>query len=342
MSVDLKILDLDPQDDAMFDDWYAVYWAADQHDHPETSTAWSREQMRALMQEDARRQFNRGYLGFDGDRAVAMGMISGSLLDNLQLCEVNAVTLPSDRGQGHGTAMLEQLEAAALELGRTTALAEAHWPYEADPNGVGEGVVEWARRRGYDVGLVDVQRRLALPVEERLLDELAAEAAPHHAAYTVHSWVGPVPDELLQGWADLTSTLMTEAPMGDLEREPEAADVAAVRESEALIEKQGRTMYNTVATDPKGELVAYTNIAVTRNDPERAYQWGTLVRADHRGHGLGLAVKIANLRQLQREEPATTTVITWNAEVNSHMVGVNQRLGFVPVERFGELHKKLA
>lgn len=342
MSEDLKILDLDPQDDDMFDAWYSVYWTVESHDRPETHTAWSLDQLRALLGEDARRQFNRGFLGFAGDRAVTMGIIGGSLLDNLTLCELNVATLPEDRGQGHGTAMLEHLESVAGKLGRTTALAEAHWPYDADPNGDGEQAVEWARRRGYDVALVDVQRRLSLPVADQLLDDLAAEAAPHHTGYTLKSWVGPVPDELLQGWTDLTSTLMTEAPMGDLEREPEAADVASVREAEALTAKQGRTTYSTVATDPAGELVAYTSMALTRAEPARAYQWGTLVRADHRGHGLGLAVKVANLRMLQREEPATTTVITWNAEINSHMVGVNQRLGFLPVERFGELHKRLA
>ena len=341
MSEELKILDLDPQDDEMFEAWHDVYVTVERHDRPDTETSWTLAQLRALMREDARRQFNRGFLGFAGDRPVTMGKISGSLLDNLQLCEVSVATLPGDRGRGFGTAMLEHLEAAAAELGRTTALAEAHWPYDADPNGADEPVVEWARRRGYDVGLVDVQRRLQLPVEEELLDALAAEAAPHHAGYTVRSWAGPVPEELLQGWADLTSTLMTEAPMGDLEREPEAADVEAVREAEALTVEQGRTTYSTVALDSTGDLVAYTHIAVTRSEPERAYQWGTLVQADHRGHGLGLAVKVENLRQLQSAEPDTTTVVTWNAEVNSHMVGVNQRLGFLPVERFGELHKKL-
>jgi GNAT superfamily N-acetyltransferase len=342
MPQDLVIVELDPHDDRMFDAWHSVYWTVEHHDRPDTTTAWSLDQLRALMQEDARRQFNRGFVGTVDDRVVTMGIVGGSLLDNLTLCEVNVATLPDHREQGHGSAMLEHLEDVARELGRTTAMAEAHWPYEADPNGVGEPAVDWASRRGYAVGLVDVQRRLPLPVDERLLDELAAEAAEHHAGYTLRSWVGPVPDELLQGWADLTSTLMTEAPMGELEREPEAADVDAVREAEALVVKQGRTTYNTVALSQSGDLVAYTNIAVTRLEPERAYQWGTLVRADHRGHGLGLAVKVENLRLLQREQPDTTTVVTWNAEINSHMVGVNQRLGFQPVERFGELHKKLA
>jgi hypothetical protein len=46
------------------------------------------------------------------------------------------------------------------------------------------------------------------------------------------------------------------------------------------------------------------------HESERAYQWGTSVRPDHRGHRLGLAVKAANLRLLQETHPQVTTVVT--------------------------------
>ena len=87
-------------------------------------------------------------------------------------------------------------------------------------------------------------------------------------------------------------------------------------------------------------MVAYTDIATTVHEPGRAYQWGTLVRRDARGHRLGLAVKVANLRLLQRERPDVHELITYNAEVNAHMIGVNERLGFVPVARLGEFQKR--
>ena len=92
---------------------------------------------------------------------------------------------------------------------------------------------------------------------------------------------------------------------------------------------------------PDGELVAYTDLVVTEHESERGYQWGTLVRPDHRGHRLGLAVKVANVRLLQETHPQITTVVTFNADVNAPMVAVNERLGFVPVQWMGELQKKL-
>jgi hypothetical protein len=177
-------------------------------------------------------------------------------------------------------------------------------------------------------------------VPEDRLDRLADEAAARHEAFTLRSWPGPVPDDLVAGWARLVGSLMTEAPTGELDVEPEYADVATVRETEALLVAQGRTKYNTVAVDATGDVVAYSDLVTTVHEPGRAYQWGTLVRRDARGHRLGLAVKAANQRLLQRERPDVRELVTYNAEVNSHMIGVNEQLGFVPVARLGEFQKR--
>jgi RimJ/RimL family protein N-acetyltransferase len=194
---------------------------------------------------------------------------------------------------------------------------------------------------GFDLALTEVQRELRLPVGDSVLAGLADGAARAHTAYTLRSWVGPVPDDLLEGWARLTSTLVTEAPMGDLEVEQEAVSTDAVREHEAVIERQGRTKYNTVAISASGEVVAYSDLATTIHEPDRAYQWGTLVDPAHRGHRLGVAVKVANLRLLQAERPDLARLTTYNAEVNSHMIGVNEAMGFRPVARLGDFQKRL-
>ena len=48
----------------------------------------------------------------------------------------------------------------------------------------------------------------------------------------------------------------------------------------------------------------------------------------HRGHRLGLRVKIAMLRWLQEAEPKLVVVSTWNAASNDHMIEVNEILGY--------------
>lgn len=338
---ELVITDLDPFDDAEFDEFHAVFEAAQVFGREATATPWERDELRAAMQEEASRRFRRGVCGRIGSRMVGIATVEGPLRDNLDKCELQVNVLPDERRKGHGSALLARAEQIAREHGRTTALAFVDWPFEGHPEGNGDAGVEFGRAHGYRMALVEIQRRLELPVEDETLDRLAAEAAEKHVGYTLRSWSGPVPDDLLQGWAEVTSALMTEAPTGEIDREPETPDPAVVREAEALAFKQGRELYATAALDPDGTVVAYTNFGVNTEGSPRAYQWGTLVRPEHRGRRLGIAVKVANLRQLQRARPDLGQVITWNAEVNEHMIGVNEAMGFVPVERSGEVQKFL-
>jgi GNAT superfamily N-acetyltransferase len=340
-STTLEISDLDPFDDAEFDEFHAVFEAAQVFGREATATPWERDEMRAAMQEDATRRFRHGICGRADGRIVAIGTVEGSLRDNLDLGELQVNVLPEERRKGYGSAVLERCEEVARSRGRSTVLAMCDWPFSGHPEGNGDAGVEFGRAHGYRIALVEIQRRLDLPVEEETLDRLAASAAEKHAGYTLRSWSGPVPDDLLQGWAEVTSSLMTEAPTGEIDREPETPDPAVVREAEALAFKQGRELYATAALDAEGTVVAYTNFGVNTEGSPRAYQWGTLVRPEHRGHRLGLAVKVANLRQLQAARPDLGQVVTWNAEVNEHMIGVNEEMGFVPVERSGEVQKRL-
>jgi hypothetical protein len=142
-------------------------------------------------------------------------------------------------------------------------------------------------------------------------------------------------------WAELDASLDTEAPIGELDIEPQVADIVAVREDERIKERQGRLSLHAVALRPDGRLAAYTELIVPTLDPDVVYQWGTLVRREDRGHRLGVAVKVANLRQLQALRPQARRLVTYNAESNDHMIAVNEALGFVPTERLGEFQKRL-
>ncbi len=54
----------------------------------------------------------------------------------------------------------------------------------------------------------------------------------------------------------------------------------------------------------------------------------TIVHPEHRGHRLGLAVKLANLEALAEEAPAVRRIVTGNAAVNAPMIAVNDMMGF--------------
>jgi GNAT superfamily N-acetyltransferase len=338
----MNIVPVDPSAPAGFEPYHAVYAAASKAGPAgEFATVWQLEEVRVAMADPDERRLRIGWAGWVDDTVVAIGWMEASTIDNTDLANVLVGCHPDHRGHGYAATMLEHVESEARARGRSRLVAEVNWPYGAGTEGAGSTDLSWARRQGFEVGLVDVQRRLALPVADEVLDRLAAGAAPHHEGYLVRSFAGPIPDELAEAWVRLDSTLMTEAPMGEIEREVEAADVDALRAREAVVSAQGRTKVNAVALAPDGDLVALSDIAVTEHESERAYQWGTLVRPDHRGHRLGMAVKVANLRLLQQSQPQITTLVTYNADVNAPMVAINEQLGFRPVAYMGELQKKL-
>jgi GNAT superfamily N-acetyltransferase len=71
-----------------------------------------------------------------------------------------------------------------------------------------------------------------------------------------------------------------------------------------------------------------TELLLANDTPGQAWQMITVVHPDHRGHRLGLAVKLANLEFLALEAPKVRVVETGNASVNAPMIAVNEMLGF--------------
>jgi GNAT superfamily N-acetyltransferase len=340
VSGELRISTVDPYDEAALRAWYDVYWSGETHGRPYV-TAYMFEEIRAAARAPAVGAELAHLLGRAAGVPVCAADVELPLMDNRELAEVGLRTHPDHRRRGHGSAMLAHVEALLAQRDRHRVTVYADCPYEAGPTGAGEPGVEFLRHRGYAVALCDVQRAVDIPIpEERLLGLLEA-AAPHHVGYTLLQFGDHCPAALLESYGRLVGTLVTEAPSGGLTLEEEVFDARRLRHEEEVATAAGRRRLVTVAVDPAGEVVAYTDIRVPRHEPGRAYQWGTLVHPAHRGHRLGLAVKAANHLALQRQEPSVTEVITDNAEVNDPMITINELLGFRPTARCVELHKSL-
>ena len=336
----MDIHQVDPPDEDTLAEWQAVVERSQGIGRP-----WARPrrlpEVRAELRGPTSRHHVTAYAGRAGGAIVSAGSLTLSLVDNPRTAEIELDTDPDHRRSGHGSAMLSHLENVARADGRSLMNAEAHHPLSGPADGAGCANIDFLTRRGFRHGLGDVHRVLDLPVPGDLLDRLAAAAAPHHPAYRILALTDRVPEEHLASFAVIEASLMTEAPVGEVEREAELADPGLVREGERLREDQGREACTTLALDPTGEVVAFTTVVTTRHDPDTAFQWGTVVRRQHRGHRLGLAVKVANHRLLQEHAPQVRSVFTYNAEVNSHMGAVNAAVGYRPVERLGELQKRL-
>jgi GNAT superfamily N-acetyltransferase len=337
----LEITAVDPFDEQSVRAWVDLNTAVVRHEIGDSGAMWTAPEMIATLQDPPKSRHELIYHGTVDGELVATGWITLPMIDNLSSADLYVAVLPGHRRRGIGSEVLAFLERVCAEHGRTRLDAITDWPYDGAPDGAGAPGVEFGRTHGYAFGLGDVQRELPLPADVEVLTALAAEVAPHHAAYELRSWVGPVPDDLVRSYLELSASLATEAPTGDLEREPGAVDVEAHRSGERVLAEQQRVPWHTVALDRDGAVVAYSDLVAPGTDPRWVFQWGTLVHPAHRGHRLGVAVKVANLLAYQQANPDDRRrIITWNAEVNTHMIAINEQMGFLATARGGQLQKK--
>lgn len=317
---------LDPADDASVHRFHEIMWRAEKEDGRPWNPMWTRDEFVAMMRTPTSERRTVGVAAYDGEDMVGAGFMMLSDLDNLDTAWVFVAVEPDRRGHGIGAVTLEGIVAAAREEGRTQLLGGAGVPFEERES---SPVIAWAARHGFSVANLEIQRNLELPVADDLLDEIEREARERSEGYEIRSYVGPLPDEVLASYAELNNLFMLEAPMGDIDVEAGRSTAESIRERDQVTVAMGRTMYSSLALKD-GVVVAQSDLGTAKDDDE-AHQWGTLVHPDHRGHRLGAAVKVANLRNIQRERPGTRRVVTTNAEVNAWMVAINDRLGFVPV-----------
>jgi GNAT superfamily N-acetyltransferase len=317
---------LDPTDEAQMRRFHEIMWRAEKEDGRPWNPMWTFEEMAAMFRQETSDQRNLGVATYDGDRMVGMGFAMLSMLDNVNTAWMFVAVEPELRGRGIGSAALEGLLDLARREGRTQLLAGAGIPFEERES---SPIIAWAEDHGFSVANIEIQRHLDLPVDEGLLDRMAATAAEKHGDYEIRTFVGRIPDELLASWCDLDNRFMLEAPLGEVEAEAGQTTPASVRERDELNEAMGRTVYRAVALH--GDTVVANSDLGVPPDAHEAHQWGTLVHPDHRGHRLGAAVKVANLRQLQQGHPQVPHVVTTNAETNAWMVAINEELGFHPV-----------
>jgi GNAT superfamily N-acetyltransferase len=282
------------------------------------------------------------WLARDNGRAVGAAKMSLPKLDNTGVAELWIVVHPDHRRRGIGRELLDVALQRARDNSRSCVMGEVPERLSDDDRDDGHRTRSpgalFAAAAGAKEALAEMCRVLDLEaVDEERVQALEAEARSRSQAYELVQWAGPAPDELLADLAWLTSRLSTDAPLGDLAWEEESWDGERYREAEAEAAATGREWVSTAARHlESGRVVAYTDIGVSKFQPEVAYQWTTIVDGAHRGHRLGMLIKVANLRLLRREQPAAQRIFTWNADSNEHMLAINKAMGFRPVAKWYE------
>jgi GNAT superfamily N-acetyltransferase len=296
--------------------------------YPPFETTWlvyqtGREDMRLLP-----------FGAFEGEQMVGCGRVDLPVLDNLHSAYSNVYVDPGRRREGIGRA----LDAYGVEIARTEGrrvlMSEVYAPFGDESAGT-----LFAAALGYTKGIEDAMKVVDLVETEHTWAVLEEKAAAKRGDYRIVTWLDHVPDEHVEAYCGLNEMFFDEAPTGDMEIENEVWDARRVEEQEKRNRATGRRQLAAGAVDAGGTLVGVTEIMINEQSAHRGFQSGTLVGPEHRGHALGLAIKVANHRQVRATFPECRVLMTGNADVNAPMNAVNQQLGYRDVERCVELQK---
>ncbi|WP_369045091.1 GNAT family N-acetyltransferase [Sinomonas sp. P10A9] len=299
----------------------------------------------------------------EGGRMVGRAICRTPLKEDLNRATVHVEVLDMASGRGIGRLLAATVAEEAARRGRTlldtftehpVGSVHAEGPSDAVVPSTGTGTlpardrsVRFARAAGFSLSQVTRFSEVVLPEEGSEHDAVwaaleAAATARAAADYDLLLWQG-VPPEHRGGMAELFARMSVDAPQGEDVYEPAVWDAARVAALDGLLAEGGTTpLYAVARHRASGQLAAYTVLWIRRGKEEVGDQDDTLVRIGHRGHSLGMWIKLANLAQYRARFPSARKVVTSNAEENVHMLAINEALGFRPAGYDGEWYRRLA
>ncbi|MFB6842363.1 GNAT family N-acetyltransferase [Streptomyces sp. NPDC056361] len=262
-----------------------------------------------------------------GDRVV--GSLRLALPEGAASVRVDQLLVhPGMRRRGIGRALHDHAVSLARKHGRSSLTATVVESLPAgppqDPAPAAFAAATGAHRSGIPAGVhqwLDLDRH----------DPLAGGVPATPAGYSLVTWGTVTPDE------HAVPVSRLELSLGDAPADPAQEDVRAsyARQFETMRVGRGRRAHHTgVVHRATGTLAGYTSVSKTTGNPAYALQGMTVVHRDHRGHRLGLLLKLANLAYVLRHEPGVRLIETANAEDNHPVIALNAAMGFEPYDRW--------
>ena len=299
---------------------------------------------------DQENQPTRLFVARDGERMVGAARYEVESGDDPHTAWLMVDVLPGVRETGIGTALSEKLYAIARADGIRKAIVYAVSPYGAGelivpPTGFGSvprdnPEVRFLLGKGYRLEQVIRGSRLALPVD--VSGQLAESLTATGSDYTLHSWTDETPARWRAEMATMHQLMSVEDSSAGLEEPEDVWTVDRLLEHEERLAASPRTLVTAAVEHvPTGTIAGFSTLSVPSELDRTISQEDTLVRREHRGHRLGMLLKLANLAEVQRLRPGHPAVITFNAEENRHMLDVNEAVGFVPIGYEGAWRRDL-
>ena len=323
----MEIREIDVLDRAQLRAWYDAQEAAIWHDRPHAV----RRTFDALVtQVTVPSDYYEPCLlaAVEGDEILGVAELGYSLQDNLHLADLEVTVRPEHRRRGIGRALYAAATARRRAAGRTSACGELYIVED-------DGPLAFARAMGADSVHEEDHLMLDLPMADERVRELTAKVA---GDYEIVTWQGRCPDDLIDAYADMRTQMNQDVPTGELDWEAVVMTPERIRAGE---ERLARSYDIVVAAARRadGVLGGYSLVFLARGT-DQVLQDDTLVMPAHRGHRLGLALKLATYAVVAAEHPERLTMHTWTAPENRAMQATNHVFGYRPVERMHEVQVK--
>ncbi len=315
----MRIVEVDGHDPVVFEKFYKVRDDVRRAEQ-EFPVGLGQEETRAMFTAEDPDERSNGLGLVDGDTWLGMVWLDWWLTENTHAVDVEIAVDPRFRRQGVASRLLDEVGARVRADGRTLLTTSVIGEPET---GAGSGTA-FAKAGGFVQKHTELHQVIELPMDAATVEALEREVP----GYKLLQWQDHTPQEWLADFADAYTVMSRDVPHGDRTVEIQQWTPERLLAREAQRIERGRFTHTTVAVDTDGRLAAYTQMGGNRESPERLYQYDTFVRPEHRGRGLGIAVKIPNLRSLQAQLDHPAVLHTWNAPENAPMIAVNEKLGF--------------
>ena len=329
----VDIEQINPRNEAALRAWWEVGHAATAERPGKPWPLW--EQSRVALPADNPERGITLLGAIDGREMVGAGLLTRTAQGQPPLRDGVRLDAPDRTREGIGRRVVSELEVIAAGDGRTTIQSEAYLP----PGG-SAAAEHFAAAMGYAVASRESIKELTLTDFADRRDALAAEAVAARG-YRIITFDTVCPDEHLESFGRLLGMLMDEVPLGELDLEASEWSPERIRDAEQRQVDIGRHVHTAMAIAPDGAVAGVSDVRIDDDDPVHGQVGITIVDPAHRGHRLGLALKLATHDLAVTTYPELVALDTSNAEVNTWMNAVNEALGYRTIETLLELQKKL-
>ena len=330
----MELVEIGAGDDYRLAGVAEVLEAARRHDDPDAFEVTAAELARDL---------HFGYdlnpprlFALEAEPGVPVGVLNvvAPVRDNRDALNAEITVHPRHRRRGYGSRLLTELLDLAAQLQRHIL-----WVDTPTDDAAGNTFLD---QSGFVQAVVDARRhQLLAEIDRAVLDRLRAEAGQHTGDYVLERVRPPCDDDLLGSLVEVTAAI-NDAPMGELDFEDEVFDLDRLRDVQTAQDRRGQRVYRVLARHRNtGEIGGQTVLVLHPDQPTLGHQDDTAVARAHRGHRLGLALKLEMLDWLAETEPQLRVIATWNAADNRFMVEVNEAIGYRLSRSFATFQRKL-